>query len=263
MRNGGKKAENRPFTIILVIILTMLSVYFFAVYIAYPRYMHNRLIRLEYNVYGGLTDELKKSELFKDMESGKSFCFVGDSITKGNEIYGIHWYEPLIPYIRGNISDFSHGGWTVSDLVKRKSRLPSSDIYVVAIGINDVMHPDSVRSAATAEDYVQSIRQLTESIVSVSTNAKIYFIAPWALPGWDEGTIERGRQFRSALKDCCGAYKNIYIDPEPAIMSVLNDKGSSVFMKDGCHPNAAAGVGLYSYAVLSADYKRTNCVNFA
>ena len=109
------------------------------------------------------------------MESGKSFCFVGDSITKGNEIYGIHWYEPLIPYIRGNISDFSHGGWTVSDLVKRKSRLPSSDIYVVAIGINDVMHPDSVRSAATAEDYVQSIRQLTESIVSVSPNAKIYF----------------------------------------------------------------------------------------
>ena len=35
--------------------------------------------------------------LLEDMESGKSFCFVGDSITRGSVTDDIPWYEAIHP----------------------------------------------------------------------------------------------------------------------------------------------------------------------
>ena len=50
--------------------------------------------------------------LLEDMESGMSFCFVGDSITRGSVTDDIPWYEPMKPFITGEIMNFSEGGWT-------------------------------------------------------------------------------------------------------------------------------------------------------
>ena len=39
----------------------------------------------KYEFYGGMTDELKDSEFFEDLQSGRSICFLGDSITAGTD----------------------------------------------------------------------------------------------------------------------------------------------------------------------------------
>lgn len=75
-----------------------------------------------------MTSNLKESEPYRDMQSGKSFCFLGDSITAGTEIDGIPWYQPLIPYIKVNILNPSCGGWMVTHLIEESDKIPVSDI---------------------------------------------------------------------------------------------------------------------------------------
>lgn len=248
----GAKTKPRKTTIILSAILTGVILYVLIVYAFYPMYMHS----IHYEVYGGMTSVLQDGELYADMESGKSFCFLGDSITKGTDTFGIHWYEPLIPYISGEINDLSHGYWTISDLLFWSDMIPKSDIYVIAIGINDVIHPDSNNSSKTPNEYIDQINTLSQLLLERSPNAKLYFVAPWPLPGWDKDYNNRRKLFVSALMMWCEEKDYVFIDPEPIIMSVINENEAGKYTKDGLHPNAEYGVGLYSYAVLLADHIR-------
>lgn len=81
-----KKSEK----ILLAVLILLLCV--LAAIKIYPRYMHEHLMSLSTEVYGGMTDELRDSELYEDFQSGASVCFIGDSITDGGVIYGIPWY---------------------------------------------------------------------------------------------------------------------------------------------------------------------------
>ena len=83
--------------------------------------------------------DLKDSELFDDMQSGRSFCFLGDSITNGTMSDGIPWYHHLEKYIKGDVLNLSHSGWTSDNLVAEKENIPEADLYVIAIGVNDVV----------------------------------------------------------------------------------------------------------------------------
>lgn len=251
------KGKTRITTIILSVILAVCLLGFLSVYIIYPKYMHNYLIKQDYQVYGGMTEDLKDSELFEDLNSGKTVCFIGDSITYGTEAFGIHWYEPLIPYINGEIINMSYGGWTVSDLLKRSGKIPEADVYVIAIGINDVIHPDSQKAAKTPEEFIEGINTLDKKISSLSPVSKSYYISPWALPGWNQEFNNRRSLYGKALEHWCDKAGRTCIDPEPVIMQVMTEKGSDVFTKDGLHPNAENGVSLYSYAVLTAAHNQS------
>lgn len=251
MEKDGATTVKTP-AIVLSIVFLLLVFGFFAVVFLSPAVSGGRQDQSKYEIYGGMTDELKDSELFEDLQSGRSVCFLGDSITAGTEINGVHWYEPLIPYTKGSISNLSTGGWMVLDLIEQSSNIPKSDIYIIAIGINDVLFRNAVKSAKSPSEFAQRASQLADSITSSSPSAKIYFIAPWTFIGQTEDMDDLGNSFRDALKDMCAESGYRYINPDPVITSVIYTEGYDKYMYNDFHPNAPEGVGLYSYAVLKA-----------
>lgn len=57
-----------------------------------------------------------KNRFLERVNSCKSVCFIGDSITQGTKNGGVSWYEPLMRYITAEIHNFSWGGGTVKTL---------------------------------------------------------------------------------------------------------------------------------------------------
>ena len=250
MKTESGKQKISMTTIVLSVVLAALVISTLSVFVIYPAAHKYHVAHRSYPVYGGLTDELKDSEYFSDMQSGRSFCFLGDSITYGSATEGIHWYQPLMPYIQGDITDLSHSGWTVKSLIDEGDNIPVADIYVIAIGINDILFPYNDDSARTSDDFVNRCSQLGDILTARSPGAKIYFIAPWSFVDIDISFVKRGDQFRNALKEWCADTDYRYINPDPVIQSVIAEEGSDKYMYNDFHPNAPEGVGLFSYAVL-------------
>ena len=249
MENGGSKSVK--ITIVLSIIF-LLSVFGFFAFIIFSKPQAD----ITYEIYGGMTADLKDSELFEDLQSGRSICFLGDSITAGTEINGVHWYDPLVPYIKGDIYNLSMGGWMVQNLIDQTGNIPKADIYIIAIGINDVLFKNTVKSSKTPAEFAERTALLAENICDISPSAKIYFISPWTFISEKEELIESGRQYRSALRDLCAEKGYGYIDPDPIVVSVLDTEGTNKYMFNSFHPNASRGVGLFSYAVLKAAHEQ-------
>ena len=101
-----------------------------------------------------------------------SICFVGDSITRGSVTEDIPWYEPLTPFIQGEIMNFSEGGWTSAWLVNLEEQAPVADVYVVAIGINDVLYIDQPLGAASAEQFIDNLQMFSDFLLSRNPDAK-------------------------------------------------------------------------------------------
>lgn len=253
MKNGISKT-----TIILSVVLVMLVAGAILFFKFSPQIHKYYVVHRNYKVYGGMTGELKDSELYEDMQSGKSFCFLGDSITAGSATEGIPWYQPLTPYISGTVSNFSRGGWTVSNLIDKADNIPEADIYVIAIGINDILFPEDEDSAQTAREFASKCKELGELLTNRSPGSKIYFILPWSFIDSDSSFVERGSRFRSALAQTCIAKGYRYINPDPVIQSVIEDEGESKYMYNDFHPNAPDGIGLYCYAVLMDAHDRSH-----
>lgn len=242
------KRSVRILPVLLAVVLIVLSAILF--YVAtWPKYARKEF-------YGDMTDELRDSDLYEDMQSGKSFCFIGDSITEGSMIWGVTWYDPLKPYISGEIINFSHSGWTTGDLIERKDEIPAADIYVIAIGVNDVLYPDDAMSASSGEEYVSDLEMLTDALTTTSPEARIYYIAPWILIDLPQEITDRRDEYSRSLEEWCTGDDRIFIDPVPVIRSVLDKEDVTEYMNDTVHPNMRRGVGLYSYAVLLGDHQR-------
>ena len=206
--------------------------------------------------YGRMNDDLKDSELFDDMASGKSFCFLGDSITAGTLTRGVSWHHHLDKYIKGHISDFSCDGWTSQSLVDAMEDIPASDVYVIAIGINDVLFSDQGLGASTAEEYIGNLKILADHLKENSPSAKFYFITPWIFYDFPENFRSRRLIYTDALAEWCEEEGYICVDPNPIIDSVIEKDGIKRYMANNFHPNVVRGVGLFSYAVLEAEHQR-------
>lgn len=256
--SNTSKTGSRKTTFVLSAILVLLVLFALTVFVIIPAYNHYYITHIQYPVYGGMTDELKDSELYKDLQSGKTICFLGDSITSGAETNGIAWYHPLIPYIKGERFNISRGGWMVYHLLEQKEQIPVADVYVIAIGVNDIVFSWGSYAAHTPEDFAERIGKLAENIRSASPDAKIYFVSPWIYFDKDAECNERGVQYRAALNDWCDKNGCICIDPEPVLESIINSENRDKYMFDYLHPNAPEGIGLYSYAVLKSNHDQTS-----
>ena len=258
MKSADMKKGISKTTIILSVVLVMLVAGAILFFKFSPQIHKYYVVHRNYKVYGGMTDELKDSEFYEDMLSGKSFCFLGDSITAGSVTEDIPWYQPLTPYISGTVSNFSRGGWTVINLIDKADNIPEADIYVIAIGINDILFPEDEDSAPTALEFAARCKELGELLTNRSPGSKIYFILPWSFIDSDTSFVERGSRFRSALAQTCIAKGYRYINPDPVIQSVIEDEGASKYMYNDFHPNAPDGIGLYCYAVLMDAHDRSH-----
>ena len=255
MDKGANRAGIRKTTVFLLVTFVLLCLALLLSVFS-PNIRHWYLTRIKYNVNGGITKKLKDSELFSDFESGKSICFLGDSITEGTVTGGIPWYQPVLPYVKGEVSNFSHTRWMVKDLINRQYNIPVADIYVVAIGINDILLPYDERTSTTSAEYVKRLGQLAQIIKDKSPNAKIYFVTPWPFYNWGNLCDERSIQFRAALIEWCKGSDYICIDSQPIITTIMDVEGRQKYMCDTLHPNSTNGVELYCFAVLQAEHNR-------
>ena len=107
------------------------------------------------------TDEPADSRIYRLLHNAETVCFVGDSLTEGTMNGGIPWYEPIQPCIRGKIFNISQGGVTAKSLPAYF--LPSivetdAELFVVAIGANDILFRDPLFCAMTSADYINNLK---------------------------------------------------------------------------------------------------------
>ena len=203
-----------------------------------------------------LDDEMLKSIQYKMLKEAKSICFVGDSITEGTKNGGVPWYEPMESFIGGRVENVSIGGATTKTLLRQeflnKIISTEAELYVIAIGTNDVRYRNGAICAMT-EEYVKNLSVLRHGIVSKKTDSKFIFVAPWTSTGGDKisklrysNKIGMNKKYSDALRAFCENNRDIYIDPNVAINSHFDLEPHSKYLVDWIHPNAVAGVKLYS-----------------
>lgn len=204
-----------------------------------------------------ITDEMESSEFLDSISNSGSVCFIGDSITYGTKNGGVPWYEPLEGVIDGTIGSLSYGGWTTLDIINNIHNLQPADVYVFAIGTNDVRYDNAQVGAATAEDYITNIETIEQAARDLNPDCTIWFIAPWISFDGDqvsplpiEEVTSRRIEYSEALEQFCDAHGDNYIDPNPYIENAVTHAPQTDYLLDWIHPNVRQGVALYSEAVI-------------
>ena len=207
-----------------------------------------------------ITDEMRYGLLYNSIASASSVCFLGDSVTEGTKNGGIPWYEPLEEHFSGTtFLNFSKGGCTVSYLTKNVDKIPHADLYVIAIGTNDVRYRDKKVCAMTADDFVQEADKLRIKLVSNNPDARFIFIAPWYSTDGDTVSVlsykekcEMNTEYSTALKNYCENNNIGFIDANSYLKTILTRYPQNRYLIDYIHPNGNEGVIMYTKAVLKS-----------
>ncbi|MBE6846412.1 MAG: hypothetical protein E7508_12115 [Ruminococcus sp.] len=205
-----------------------------------------------------ITDEIKRSCLFKAMSNADSICFIGDSVTEGTKNGGCPWYEPMLEHLDGKqITNHSKGGCTVSYIIDTIGEIPSSDLYVIAIGTNDVRYRDEEVCAMTAEAFSERINELRTKLLEKNSSAEFAFIAPWYSTDGDsvsvlpfDAKLSLNEEYTASLEKFCNENNIIFINANPYIAEKLSHSPADKYLLDHIHPNSGTGVIMYSEAVL-------------
>lgn len=205
-----------------------------------------------------LTNDMKSGILYSEMEKAGSVCFIGDSVTEGTKNGGCPWYEPVEALFPDKkISNYSKGGCTVSYMLERTDVIPDAELYVIALGTNDVRYRDEKVCAMTAEEYISEIDKLLNAVSSKSSFSKAVLIAPWYSTDGDpfcdlsyKEKTELNNEYSSALEEYCRDHFVGYINANKEIQTELLTSPDRRYLLDHIHPNSTNGVVMYSEAVL-------------
>ena len=158
--------------------------------------------------------------------------FIGDSITEGTKNSFHPYYEPLMNAFHDKrIINISKGSYTTKMILRDysdKIRTSDGDLYVIALGTNDIRYRNSRICAFTSNEYVSQINKIVKLIKSSSDNPSIVLIAPWF-------SLEKNQNIEKVFDE--------YLE------NVVR-KNRDRYMVDYIHPNDNDGIKLYSEAIL-------------
>lgn len=207
-----------------------------------------------------LTDEMRDGVLCQALQNAQDVCFVGDSVTVGSRNGGVPWYEPMEALVQGKVTNCSWDGATIKTLLNEHMDTiagADADLYVVAVGTNDVRYRDESICAMDENVYVRLLEELRNEILNVNSDAAFVFIAPWYSTDGDAVSkldypekLEMNNAYSEALMSWADANCDGYVNANTYIQSVLDVYPHSDYLIDYIHPNATAGVELYATAVL-------------
>jgi len=209
-----------------------------------------------------LNDESLQNSLLRMLETSKTALFVGDSVTHGTKNGGYGWYEPLTgSFPRLNVLRAAWGGATTFTLLDKLDEIISHDVdlYVIAIGTNDIRYRDKSICAMSPQQYVENLEKLVRAVLLKRPEAKFVFVAPWPCLANDpfiriplEQRESMFSDYSQALESYCRQKGYLYVDPAATILSAIDQKIAGYYLLDHIHPNVAEGLNLYSEAFLSS-----------
>ncbi|MDF2700965.1 MAG: GDSL-like Lipase/Acylhydrolase family, partial [Haloplasmataceae bacterium] len=169
-------------------------------------------------------------------------------------------YEPLMAVFEGKT--VYRAAWdsaTTKTLLENSDKISAknADIYVIAIGTNDVRYRDKKTCAMDSETYVKNINTLIEKITTLNKNAKFVLISPWLALNNDPYSkleIEKRdamlKEYGERLEIYSEKNGYLFIDANEAIYNEMQNSSTEKYMVDHIHPNANEGIKLYSKKVL-------------
>ena len=195
--------------------------------------------------------------IYKYIKNSSSITFIGDSITKGSKNGHFPWYEPMINcFNKKKIINISRGSFTTKlllqyftdDLIDSKS-----DLYIIAIGTNDVRYRNKGICSMTPKEYINKINEIVN--LAKNNNSKFIFIAPWFSFSDDNiSNIDHKskkklmKKYSLTLKKYAEKNNYIFIDPNEYLEKIIV-KNRGKYMVDFIHPNNQDGIELYSESV--------------
>ena len=205
--------------------------------------------------------EFEASRLLSIMKDAKKVCFCGDSITDGMKNGGYGWYEPMMEMFPAvDVERFALGGQTARYLSAHRDIIASkeADVYVIAIGCNDIRYRNADICAMTSKEYIDNISLLCEEIEK-RNNAIFVLISPWLSfepdPYSYVSKAEKERlykEYTSALKQYAEQIGALFINPNIYLREVLKENPLSreAIYLDHIHPNADKGIQIFSKACI-------------
>ena len=211
-------------------------------------------------------DVLYNSTLKGYLDDASRVTFIGDSITSGvskNDNHG--WYEPFMKFYPDvEIVNISHSGYTTKDVIEKfssKIEESDSDIYFIALGVNDIRYRDEKKGAINGSEYIANIDKIVKLIEN--KNGKVVLIAPWySLINDNVSRISFSEkmklfdEYSSALASYSSKNDFVYIDANNYIEKFLAFHNAFDYYADYIHPNSGQGIKLYSYAVVYDSIKK-------
>lgn len=215
--------------------------------------------------HGIIGDYAKYSDkmVYQLFEDADSIVFLGDSITKGSRNNGHPWYEPLLNHFEGktvvNIAEDSYTVQMIHQKLEQQIGDTQAQLYVVAIGTNDIRYQNETKCAMTAEEYVERIDRMAQLILHNDPSAKLLFLPPWMTLDNDavskldhQQKLEAIEQYTKALQTYAEDKGYYFVDPNPYLITFFSEHHNYLYTFDGIHPNAENGIDLYSAAVLES-----------
>ncbi|MFP4098256.1 MAG: CapA family protein [Alphaproteobacteria bacterium] len=207
-----------------------------------------------------ITDSMKSTPFYTMLEEAEKVCFIGDSITEGTKNGGYGWYEPLMQSIPERaVCKNAHGGATVKTTFSSLDDISKdADLYVIALGTNDVRYRREDICAMSSAEYIYYIDKIVNGITAKNKDAQFVFIGAWTTDHYDplsvlekDARMEMLREYRDSLQKYSIENNYLYIDPNPCIEDVIRADYVRHYLLDHIHPNAHDGIRLYSHSVLN------------
>ena len=201
-----------------------------------------------------------RSRLVELLRRARRTVVIGDSISEGTKNGGYPWFEPMQGmFVENEFVNRSAGGATTASVLAQIDRLLDvpGDVFIIALGTNDVRYRDKRSCAMTALDYVANMKRIRQAILDRNPAARIVFVNPWLAFENDVHTdleeTERDRlieEYGTALTEFAAANNDVYIEANTHIREFLGYHVKAEYILDHIHPNARQGVILYCNAVL-------------
>lgn len=183
-------------------------------------------------------------------KAGGKVTFVGDSVTE------IGWFLPLQSLFPNAVFvNKGIGGNGTVDVINRLADITASnaDLYVLAVGTNDVRYQDPAKGATTASGYGANI----ETIYTALGVSKTVVITPWPAFNGDYtsvlGFYQRDNlmdQYIAEARKKCETAGVPFVEVTEELRSLLDFSNKGAFLQDYIHPNTTIGRELYSAVAL-------------
>lgn len=238
---------------VLVILIGICVYFYFST--GYAFYVKNVKPLDLYSDAGEVREEYNH-EFYKELAQSDYVYFIGDSITCGSRNGEHSWYEPISNAMDFKCKQIAVGGLTSWDMVQILydydfSGDGESVLFVINLGINDVLRGESDTCADDADEYIEYMRSIVMIIRETYPESRFVFIAPWRVYFSEQDKLLS--EFDKALEYYCKEEGYVFIDPNPYIEEHVDSKPRWYYLLDGLHPNSRYGTTLYSEAVMRYD----------